>query len=264
MINLNLIIFGAFFAYGVFTLQRNGFLLDFMQGFWKKIAPKKIHEPLYSCGVCVASIWGIFFMLYYYGVITFIQAQFQYFALIPLFIVAMSGITALLDRAVKFFEYGYKYTNIKPLSNYSYLENYEFRDSMILCFLQKAITDKATAIIEVGGYTEAIYRAVDTRYRSFDKAKGKDIIQTYVAGKYFVVIKGLAFEGNFDYLQGLLVNSCGFVVEGSLAGDSGKQLNWIMEAFPEVIKMPYMTNEKCESPSHCGGDINNRIVLVKK
>ena len=74
-----------------------------------------------------------------------------------------------------------------------------------------------------------------------------------------------SFEGNFDYLLNLLsaYNCKGFIIEGSLSGESKRQLQWIQDTFPEVIRLPYMTGIDCESPDHCGGDINNRIILIK-
>lgn len=257
---IDILILGAFFCYGVFTIQRNGFLLDFLPKLWKKF-PKALHEPLFSCGICVSSIWGTLFILSYNYIQKSISVENQLFAMLPFYLLAFVGFTALIDRAVKAFEYHYHYTQIKPLSNYSYLENYSFRDSMIECFLTDVI-NKGILLLEVGGITEK-YKDLP-KYASYDKSNGCDVIGTYIGEDYFLLIKGLAFEGNFDYLMGLIANSQGFIIEGSLAGDSGKQLNWILDKYPSVISMPYMTNSCVESPTHCAGDINNRIVLIKK
>lgn len=253
-------IIGAFFCYGMYTIQRNGFLLDGLPTIWKKI-PKSLHEPLFSCGVCVSSIWGILFLVSSWLISTYVQTEYRLLANIPLYIIAFGGMCAVIDRAVKFFEYGYKYTQIKSLSNYSYLENYEFRNSMIDCFL-KEVTAKAWKIIEIGGVTTTLESYA--KYQSFQKCSGNDITDSYVAGDYFILIKGLAFEGDFRELLHLLANSKGFIIEGSLAGDSGKQLNWIMDEYKSLIRLPYMTNTKCEAPTHCAGDINNRIILIKE
>jgi hypothetical protein len=260
---INILIFGAFFCYGIFTIQRNGFLLDFLPNFWKKF-PKQLHEPLFSCGICVSSIWGSIFIVSSYLIQENVNEKYQILAMMPLYLIAFIGFTAIIDRAVKSFEYNYRYTQIKPLSNYSYLENYEFRDSMIECFLSDALNSNLL-LVEIGGLTERYAHLTNEgKYVSYDKANGTDIVNSYISEDYFLLIKGIAFEGNFDYLMGLASNAKGFVIEGSLAGDSGKQLKWIMDAFPSVIKMPYMTNCSVEAPTHCAGDVNNRIVLVKK
>jgi len=251
---------GAFFCYGMYTIQRNGFLLDGLQKLWLKF-PKQIHEPLYSCGVCVSSIWGCVYLISTFLIGKHIPIEYQLLANIPLYIISFGGVCALVDRAVKFFEYGYRYTQIKPLSNYSYLENYEFRDTMIQCFLNELI-EKQVQIIEIGGRTQSLIGY--EKYVSFEKMEGSDIINSYIGSEYFILIKGLAFEGNFNYLLNLLSNSNGFIIESSLGGDSGKQLNWILDEHKKVIRIPYMTNDSCDSPTHCGGNINNRIVVIKK
>lgn len=266
MLSLNLILFGALFAYGMYTMQRNGFLLDFMPSFWKKYVPKSLHEPFFSCGVCVSSVWGSFFLVSY-RIIDSLGSDYRWLLLIPFYIVAMCGITAIIDRAIKYFEYGYKYTQIKPLSNYSYLENQGFRDNFIHSVLQDIGND--LTVVEIGGFTQKIYRLFRERYRSFDKASNNpginDVTQTYISGKYFVIVKGIAFEGNFNYLLDLLESASGFIIEGSLAGDSGKQIQWIIDRFPGLIKLPYFLNDDiCAMPEHCGGDVTQRVVLVKK
>ncbi len=247
---LELFIIGFFFCYGMFTLQRPGFLLDFLPRLWK-LFPKYLHEPLYSCGVCVSSFWGIIFLF-------LVWTQLYCIA----YLIAFCGGCALLDRAVKFFEYGYRYSPVKPLSNYSYLENMGFRDSLIESFLVMQV-EKNISIIEIGGYTPQLRPF--SKYYTVDKELGDDIIGKYIMYPYFILIKGLAFEGNFDYLLNLLsaYNCKGFIIEGSLSGESKRQLQWIQDTFPEVIRLPYMTGIDCEAPDHCGGDINNRIILIK-
>ncbi len=257
---LEILILGAFFCYGVFTIQRNGFMLDFMPKFWKKF-PKGLHEPLFSCVICVSSIWGGLFLFAYNYIQKNIATDNQLLYMIPFYLLAFVGFTALIDRAVKAFEYTYKYTQIKPLSNYSYLENNDIRDSMIECIINDVVS-KGILLLEVGGITEK-YKDLP-KYASYDKSNGCDVIGTYIGEDYFLLIKGLAFEGNFDYLMGLIANSQGFIIEGSLAGDSGKQLNWILDKYPSVKRIPYMTDNCIDSPTHCGSDISNRIVLIKK
>lgn len=249
--SLDLLLTGAFFCYGMFTLQRPGFLLDFMRKIWKKF-PEKLHEPLFSCGVCVSSFWGIVFLvLNYYGIYPII------------YLIAFCGVCATLDRAVKFWEYGYKYNPVPAISNYSYLENAGFRDIMIEKFVDDA-TDKELLLIEIGGHT-VFYEKMGIAYRSFDKPK-RDLLNNYVSDTYFVIIKGIAFDGNFDILLNLLgaPNCKGFVVEGSTSGISGTQINWIKDRFKDqIIQMPYKASLSGECPEHCGSNVNERIVIVK-
>ena len=109
MLELQMIIAGAFFCYGIFTLQRKDFLLEGLKTFWKKF-PKALHEPLFSCGVCVTSIWGTTFILSQFLIRKYVAVEFVILAEIPFYIISMCGICAIVDRAVKFFEVGYGYS----------------------------------------------------------------------------------------------------------------------------------------------------------
>jgi hypothetical protein len=113
---INLIIIGAFFCYGMFTLQRPGFLLESLPSLWKRF-PKALHEPLFDCGVCVSSVWGTVFILLQWGIKNIIPAKYVEIASIPIYIVAMCGACAVIDRAVKFFEYGYNYKKVRDKDN---------------------------------------------------------------------------------------------------------------------------------------------------
>jgi len=260
---INIVITGAFFCYGWFTLQRNGFLLGNLPNFWRKYFPRSIHEALFSCGICVSSIWGIFFLVCHYLIINFVAKQYQILANIPFYIIAMCGICALVDRAVKFFEYGYKYTGgIVPDSDYSYLNKFEFRDKLYDCFLQAAI-NKDYPIIEVGGLTETLTRYPG--YLSVEKKDGHDLQNTTLPRDKFILVKGLAFEGNFDHLLLVLEASKGFIIESSIAGESGKQVQWILDKFDGIIKLNYSISNfgVNECPEHCGNNINNRIILIQ-
>lgn len=254
---LTLLLTGAFFCYGMYTLQRPGFLLDFMRKFWK-LFPENMHEPLFSCGVCVSSFWGIVFL------------TLNYFEIyLPIYLISFCGICAVLDRAIKFYEYGYKYNPIPAISNYSYLENAKYRDNMILGFVEEAIF--SCEIIEIGGRTTSLMHGIVNnknyvfKYKSYDKPDF-DVLNTYFNDPYFVLIKGIAFEGNFDALLNFLgsANCKGFVVEGSTSGISGTQINWIMDRFKDhIIQMPYKVNVSRGCPDHCGISVNDRIVIVK-
>jgi len=244
---------GAFFCYGIFTIQRPGFFADFLRDLWRKF-PKALHEPLFECGVCVSSIWGGIYILS----ITFIPVQFMF----PFYLISFAGVCALLDRAVKFFEYGYKYNPKPRAANYSYLEQFKFRDNLFQCFLSDVV-NKGVQIVEIGGLSNI--NGAGGNYISFDKANGGiDVMGKYFSDQYFIIIKGLMFEGDFDYLKSLLSNATGFIVEGSLSGQSKTQLQWIEEAFEGVIRLPYMTGIDAKAPEQCGGDVNNRIVLIKQ
>jgi hypothetical protein len=259
---IELVIIGAFFCYGWYTLQRPNFLLHPLTKLWKKF-PKSIHEPLYSCGVCVSSIWGGIFIISQYLISAFVPIQYQLFASIPFYLVAMCGLCALVDRAVKFFEYGYKYTGgIISDSNYSYLNKFEFRDKIYDCFLQAAI-EKDYPVIEIGGKTENLTRY--PLYQSLDKKEGNDVINTVLPRDKFVLVKGLCFVGNFDHLLGILQYSKGFIIESSIAGESGKQIQWILDKFDGVIKMNYSISNfgVTECPDHCDNNVNNRIILIQ-
>lgn len=109
MLELQLIIAGAFFCYGMFTLQRKGFLLEGLKNTWLKF-PEALHEPLFSCGVCVTSIWGTTFILCQFLIRKYVAADYTILAEIPFYIISMCGICAVTDRAVKFFEVGYGYS----------------------------------------------------------------------------------------------------------------------------------------------------------
>lgn len=257
-----LLIIGAFFCYGWFTLQRPNFLLHSLTKFWK-LFPRSIHETLYSCGICVSSIWGIFFLICQYLITLFVPQQYQLFARIPFYIVAMCGICALVDRAVKYFEYGYKYTGgIISDADYSYLNRFEFRDKIYDCFLQAAI-DKDLPIIEVGGTTQTLTRYPG--YLPIDKKDGRNLIGTVLPRDKFILVKGLCFEGDFDYLLDVLQQSKGFIIESSISGESGKQIKWILDKFDGVIKWNYSISNfgVTECPDHCDNNVNNRIILIQ-
>ena len=175
----------------------------------------------------------------------------------------MCGICAVLDRAVKYFEYGYKYTgSIMPGADYSYLNKFEFRDKMYDCYMKDAI-EKDYWIIEVGGTTEALTRYAN--YAAIDKRNGDNLIGTELPRDKFILIKGLLFEGDFDYLLAVLQHSKGFIIEASISGESGKQVQWILDKFDGIIKLNYSLSNfgVTECPEHCGNNINNRIILIQ-
>lgn len=222
-----------------------------------------MHEALYSCGICVSSIWGIFFLLSQYFITNYVSSNIQPLVSIPFYIVAMCGVCAVVDRMVKFFEYGYKYTGgVISNTDYSYLNKFEFRDKLYDCFLQAAI-NKDYPIIEVGGTTDTLTRYPG--YLPLDKKDGNNLIGTILPRDKFILVKGLAFEGDFDYLLQVLAHAKGFIVESSISGESGKQVQWILDKFDGVIKLNYSISNfgVTECPEHCGNDVNNRIILIQ-
>lgn len=248
----------------MFTIQRPSFILHDLTKFWKKYFPKKLHESLYSCGICVSSIWTIVALLYRILIDIYFEGYMYYIMLLPVIIIAAGGVCAIIDRAVKYLEYGYKYNPVEPNVTYSYLQQFNFRLNMFIQFLYEI--DEQTIIVEIGGATDKLKDQFKNRYYSYDKINGEDINQHCINGDYFVLIQGLLFEGHIDHLLTLLKNSKGFIIEGSLSGQSKQQLQHIIDAFPDMIKMQYTTAnaDKKAIPEHCAGQINNRIVLVKR
>lgn len=261
---LQTIISCALFSYGIFTIQRPGFFLEKLPEFWKKYFPKSIHEPLYSCGICVASIWSLFYIFYRIVIGNYLDGYMYLIANAPVVAIAAAGGCALIDRAVKYFEYGYRYNPVKPNLSYSYLQTFDFRSNMFIQFLDEI--DEKTIVLEIGGHTNKIKNYFNNRYYSVDKINGNDINNYCIQGNYFLVMQGLLFEGNLDQLITLIRHSKGFIIEGSLAGESKRQLQIIMDEFPDLIQMPFTTSKIDANiiPDHCAGEINNRLILVKR
>jgi hypothetical protein len=121
-------------------------------------------------------------------------------------------------------------------------------------------------VVEIGGVSNEIKEKVGANlYLSYDKANGdRDICDTYLSFPYFIVIQGLAFEGDFNKLLDILDNAKGFVIEGAMSGESKRQLQQIQDRY-QLLKIPYkITNMDCENaPGHCGGDVSERVVLAK-
>jgi hypothetical protein len=243
----------------MYTIQRPGFLADFLPKIFRKF-PKSLHEPLFSCGVCVSSIWGIF-----YFVVQYLSEIYNIsIIMIPLYLVALAGICVLFDRSIKSFEYNYKYNYWSKNNNYHYLAGDQARDTIVRNFILEPI-HHANNIIEIGGLTESIKKMAGNRYYSLDLLNKIDASNHMFGDKYFVLIKGIAYEGDFDKLIGLLSNSTGFIVEAAISGNSQKQINWILEAFSQqkLIKIPYQANSLETNVMDCGSSVNQRIILIK-
>jgi len=258
------IIISALFSYGMYTIQRPNFFLNPLTQIWKKYFPKSIHEPLYSCGICVASIWTTVYIVYRIVIDAYLDGRIYYIAMLPILSISAAGICALIDRAVKYFEYGYRYNPVKPNVTYSYLQQFDYRINMFNGFLQEL--GENIIIVEVGGFTKRIQELFGAKYYSIDKISGNEINDYSVNGNYFLVIQGLLFEGNMEHLITLIRKSKGFIIEGSMAGESKRQMQMILDEFPDVLQMPYTTARVDHNviPEHCAGEINNRLILVKR
>lgn len=259
------LILAAFFAYGMFTIQRQGFILDFLTKFWKKF-PKSLHEPLYSCGICVSSIWGTFYIVVNRILESYEGPNVLLFR-IPLYVIMSCGVTVIFDRAVKYFEYGYRYNPIKPMSDYTYLRRSYFREAFTNTLLDRVIADGVN-VIEIGGRSESIAARFGNLYNNYDKYAGISDVHvpcSIFGEKYFVIVHGIAYEGDFNNLMALLINSQGFLIEGSMSGVSGKQLEWVKDQFSDLVKVPFTSQFNSEkSPEHCGGNVNDRVFLIKE
>lgn len=266
---LNIFI-AAMFAYGMFTLQRPGFLLDFMRPFWKKIAPKGLHEPLFECGVCVSSIWGGSCFIY-------LNLFTQWYYMIPVAMIASSGMLAIVDRAVKAFEkhYGYKAAGASSCSvpqveakqekSWEYLVDSEaLRSILIEGFIHRSL-DKNHYLIEIGG--KAFY-TTRSKYQSFNdkhRLTAENMPAPYMLGYvYDVVILGLYFEGNLVLLKNLIKNARRTYIEYSKDGESLKQLEFLTKDMNVKILIPeYTLPITGKAPAECGSVTTRSVVMLE-
>lgn len=258
---LTLFIIGAFFAYGMYTIQRPGFFAEPLRSIFKRL-PEKLHEPFFSCGVCVSSVWGLYYLASTYYAIN----HGMMILLVPNYLVALAGFCAILDRSVKFFEYGYRYNYLPKNPDYTYLSSYISRNRLTTPFVVDAI-QHGRNIVEIGGFTEWIKnQAGEERYLSYDLEQGRIIKDECFGDNYFVLIKGLCFEGQINNLISILANAKGFIIESSISGTSGTQVNYILDAFDQddITTIPFKINafEK-NTPAHCAGNVSDRILIIK-
>jgi hypothetical protein len=63
---LLLLLFGAFWTWGIHCLFGEGYLLEKPAKFIQKLIPKWLFKPLLACPPCMASIHGFFIAAFYY------------------------------------------------------------------------------------------------------------------------------------------------------------------------------------------------------
>jgi hypothetical protein len=271
---LQLIFVCALFAYGMFTIQRPGFLLAGLRNVWR-LFPASLHETLFECGICVASLWGGGSYLYLLLVHQFISPHYRPYFWLPVAIISMSGICAFIDRAVKAFEkhYGYKpAVKSKGEDKWKYLFPYsELRKMMVQQFVTDNI-DRNTFVVEIGGsnskYSSSVY------YISYSDATGKlhekeiiRLIQQFnqTKGKYSVVILGLAYEGNLRALKKLIAHSQASLIEYSDDGISRQQIELLTEGIKTKLLIPeYTINvDPKDAPAKCGSVEKRKVIILQ-
>lgn len=262
---LNYLLLCSFFAYGIFTLQRPGFLLEGLRSFWKRF-PKGIHEPLYSCGVCVASIWGGLAFLY---VSACDYLQLPVVCFLPVVLPAGAGVTAVLDRAVKAFEkiYGYK-APPDPAApapkNWDYLLPFDSLRAQIINSFVSATLASGRKLIEIGGYhpewNHANYQAYNSR-NVFTEAA----LSSLKPHKYDLVLLGLLYDGDLKTLRKAVLHANTVIIEYSDDGLSRQQVDWITEGLNVRLLIPEyeMSTDPCAAPAVCGSTNRRRILVIR-
>jgi hypothetical protein len=234
---LQIIAICSLFSYGMFTIQRPGFVLASLRTLWKKF-PESIHESLFACGICVASIWGGGCYIYLMLLENYAPENYLTLLYLPVIIVCCSGVNAIFDRAVKAFEKHYGYhppTKYKGEMQWSYLLPYaELRKTLVRQFLTDNL-NRGHHVIEIGGYHD-LY-AHSKKYHAYgcnNKLDEHEILrlihQFRNAGEsYSVFIMGLYYEGNLRFLKKLIQSSHVTLIEYSDDGISRHQVELITE-----------------------------------
>lgn len=262
------ILISALFAYGMFTIQRPGFLMDWMRPVWKKF-PKKMHDTLFECGVCVASLWGGSVYLYQVYLIPELPAVWHPLLYLPIVMIAGSGICAVVDRGVKAMEkvYGYK-APVKSIGEdkWEYLKPYEeLRRVFAESFFYNAVYHDR-AIVEIGGVDTAWSRA-SKKYTFFSHANrlSGEAVDAFIrkSGDYDVVILGLAFDGDLRELRKLIMFSHSALIEYSDDGISREQVEKITEYLNVKILIPEFHIGDANAPKQCGRVTKRKIIIVK-
>lgn len=259
----------SMFAYGMFTLQRPGFLLQGMRKTWRKF-PKAIHEPLFDCGVCVSSIWGGSCFIYLY-LVSQLPANLQNIAQAPVVLVGSAGILSFVDRAVKFFEksYGYKPapdpSKPKPKS-FEYLMPYEYlRTRMIVNYVNDCFKAGRT-MVEIGG----IHKEWDDniRYRSYTKQNPFTLsaLNSLKPYRFDVLILGLYFNGDLKILQKAIAHAHTAIIEYSDDGISRQQVEWITEGLKAKLLVPEYDISVNDAdncvPGECGCVAKRKFMVI--
>jgi hypothetical protein len=266
---MNTILICALFAYGMFTLQRPGFLLYFLRNVWKKL-PKGIHEPLFDCGVCVASLWGGLAYCLVVFVAPLLPGYWPQLLLLPVYIIAASGITAFMDRAVKAFEkhYGYKTPNIATgEQKWDYLLPYNTLRTLLVDSFVRESFRQGIVVIEVGGYHKE-WENIKYLFYNHETTLTRGTLgqcAPYMNGlRYHVVILGLCFEGDIKVLQELISGAETAVIEYSDDGISRAQIAQITEGMEAQLYIPeFEINTEKPAPKTCGGAQKRKILYVQ-
>lgn len=267
---LEILLICAVASYGMFTLQRPGFLLDKLPNLWKKL-PKGLHEPLFACGICVSSIWGSIFFCYLVWVEANVPEYNWWIYWLPIVLIGSVGVTAIIDRAVKAFEkhYGYKApSQKKDEEKWDYLLPYvELRRMLLSNFVNDNISH-GHHIVEIGGCHEKWrdnnqYHWFDSLNPATDANISELIWQLRQERKeYVVVIMGLCFEGDLRVLKRAIICSRAAFIEYSDDGISRQQVELITEGLTTRMLIPEFEINSCETaPGQCG-QINKRKVII--
>jgi hypothetical protein len=270
---LQLILICSLFSYGMFTIQRPGFVLHGLRGFWK-LLPEALHETFFACGVCVASLWGGSCFIYVTSVDTFVPVNLQPIAYLPVAMICCSGLNAVLDRAVKAFEKHYGYqppSTAKGEQQWNYLLPYaELRKTICRQFLVDNL-NRGYHVIEIGGFQDIYSNA--KRYHSYgynNKLDEHEIVKLIhhfrtTKQKYVVFIMGLYYEGNLRFLKKLIQEANVALIEYSDDGISRQQIDLITEGIKTKLLIPeYTINSHDQtSPTKCGSTEKRKIIILQ-
>jgi hypothetical protein len=269
---LQTIIICSLFSYGAFTVQRPGFILDFMRSVWK-LFPERLHETLYACGVCVASLWGGTCYVYIQWLEREQDNPYRLILWIPVILGAVSGLNAIIDRAVKAFEKQYGYKTVQKLKGedqWKYLLPYsQLRNGICRQFITDNL-NRGHSVIEVGGYSELYAHAKN--YHSFSaenmlgESEMRSIMRSSIktGSKYSVFILGLAFEGNLRTLKEFIKHSHVALIEYSDDGISRQQIELLTEGIKTKLLIPeYTINSHETPPQKCGSTEKRKVIILQ-
>lgn len=266
---LQQILISSFFSYGMFTIQRPGFLMAWMRPIWKTF-PKKWHETLFECGICVASLWGGLVFLYTEYIIPLASNNWHTMLWLPVIMIAASGVNSFLDRGIKAFEkhYGYKppQKEIEGEKKWEYLMPYDslrkiFADNFVLNTIRRD-----EMVIEIGGLHHDWKGSANYVSYSHSSLLNQDSLAAIFGWQktYSVVIMGLAFDGDLRILKKLIEHSHETFIEYSDDGISKQQIEQLTEGIKTKVVLPEFTIEGPQAaPKECGQVSKRKIILLK-
>jgi hypothetical protein len=270
---LEKIIVCSLFSYGIFTVQRPGFILTRLPNLWKRILPESLHEPFFACGVCVVSVWGT--LCYYY--MAYVQQYCTYeslrlFLFLPVILVCATGLNALLDRSVKSFEknYGYKtpQAKLQGEARWNYLVPYAKLRTMLVDQFVSKMKMANWLIVEVGGKNEAYARYLNYMYFDHTSRLNRDAVAQIInmqqkGYSYAVVILGLYYEGDIRDLRELIKYSSQTLIEYSDDGHSRDQIAYLTEGISTKMLIPEYEIYSDEKPQGCGNITRRKILILE-